>query len=1157
MISSRGKKAIAVVLAVLVGLSVLLFSVVGIMLRSGAAGRILVPYIAGFVDADVSYDRLSATLLHIPKVTLSVENLSVTYPHDRFESFGDGDVPFSGGGRGDESDTLARVSSLKAGINILELMHGRIYVSHADVHGLRLYAEAFDDSTANWNVFRTSPKDEEEKTSTLPDIFIKHLRIGDDSTRVVFRSRPMSLGAALDIPRISVEKNGRLMDLVLQSSLSANLAGKDFDSPVNLQTSLSYRSDSRGTVFSVSDLKADILGIPVEADATVGMNGGAVEIDASANMPNFPAGELIEKYGTLFDEKARRISTDFTVSLGMSGKGKYDKETGEWPHLTADVVIPTSHFSYRGFVEDGKMDLSLSGEILENGTINLTLSDLCLTGSGADVHASGKVSDLLGEGLSVSADLDSKLNLASLMTLILPENDRFSAEGAFDFKLSANNVTRDQMTEAGIVNADFNAMLKGDMLDFNMPSQRLSAHLDSPSLELRTMKSLVQEGSNALAFRFVTDSAGVFAGSQYIKAKNLQLMAQDASSSISDAKVIPPLSALVKADLIAMRGSDSLLLAFAGTFANLIVKPVRSGDVTVPEISLQSSFERALYFSPKERMSLSGIEIGAEARKTVPGRFGGQRQSAQMGKPGRSARSQRWNHSRNAADSLGLPDYLREESFRAADINFSLGESLQKMFSTWQPSGRLKIRHGMLVTPAFPLRNRLSAIDVDFNVSHARVNNFTIVSGNSDLSVSATLKGIRKLTTGKGWGKYDLDVNLKSGYVDLNEIMSALQASSDKKMQEMDVSSFDSAQDRLETEAADVESYASSLEDNADSSGRSYPLIVIPGNLNASIDISAAKLRFAGSEFDSICAYAVMKERCLQISNLSAVSEMGSASLNAFYSTISKDDINLGFNVALKNITADKVIELVPKVGETVPVLSNFKGNLNFELASTCRIDTTMNLVLPSINGTAYIEGKDLYIDDYGPLKKLARTLMFKDRDRGHIEDMSIKALITDNQLEVFPFILGIDRYTLALTGSQTLQENYAYHVSVIKSPLPFKLGVKLYGDSFKEVKYRLEKPQYTSTILPLFDEQIDDMHVNLVTSIKNIFRKGVGAALEENRRSGKGLIRRKSEYAYREEGSVLDAGDMQRLDLELIKSEADEEAALLESEIDEIIAGL
>lgn len=204
----------------------------------------------------------------------------------------------------------------------------------------------------------------------------------------------------------------------------------------------------------------------------------------------------------------------------------------------------------------------------------------------------------------------------------------------------------------------------------------------------------------------------------------------------------------------------------------------------------------------------------------------------------------------------------------------------------------------------------------------------------------------------------------------------------------------------------------------------------------------------------------------------------------------------------------------MPAIDTLMPILKSFEGMLNCEIAATTQLDTNMNIMMPSINGILRITGDDLAVKNSDLFKKLAKKLLFKNKKEGHIDHMSVEGVISDNVVEVFPFVLTMDRYTLALSGIQNLDMSFKYHVSLIKSPFLIRLGLDIYGDDFDDMKFRIGKPKYKNPDVPVFSKVIDDTKINLVTSIENIFKKGVDAVIKEH--NGIDLIQqRKKEINY------------------------------------------
>ena len=86
------------------------------------------------------------------------------------------------------------------------------------------------------------------------------------------------------------------------------------------------------------------------------------------------------------------------------------------------------------------------------------------------------------------------------------------------------------------------------------------------------------------------------------------------------------------------------------------------------------------------------------------------------------------------------------------------------------------------------------------------------------------------------------------------------------------------------------------------------------------------------------------------------------------------------------------------------------------------------------------------------------------------------------------------DRYKAAVSGVQRLDMSFDYHISVLKSPIPFRLGVNIFG-TLDKFKFRIGRARYKNENLPSFVGLIDTTRVNLRRTITDIFRRGVDAA--------------------------------------------------------------
>ena len=68
---------------------------------------------------------------------------------------------------------------------------------------------------------------------------------------------------------------------------------------------------------------------------------------------------------------------------------------------------------------------------------------------------------------------------------------------------------------------------------------------------------------------------------------------------------------------------------------------------------------------------------------------------------------------------------------------------------------------------------------------------------------------------------------------------------------------------------------------------------------------------------------------------------------------------------------------------------------------------------------------------DTETFRQVSKMLRFKNRNRNVIDSLSVEATALNSQLDVYPFILRMDRYKLAVVGWNDFDTNYKYHASV------------------------------------------------------------------------------------------------------------------------------
>lgn len=1168
------------ILLTVIGLALLVVLLVQTALSGPVLTSLLEKYLPPYVDGEMALGRASVDLFRsFPNLHVEIHDLTVTYPHDRFAQFETGvSNEYTEKGRGEAADTLFSVGTLSANADYVKfLKDGELEIPKLTLSGLRAYLHFYDRDSSNLAVLRL-PASKDTTSSGLPEMSIGKVLINGDP-EIVYSSLGSDLYASLTFDNLSLkgkiesellrklwefgERPERERIVLSMDELAASVAfasdraevtmdrldlfehvdhmdlqltsDASYDSqsfghlsmPVDIDAEVGFpRCDEGDLALAVKELMVDMGDLSLEAAGDVLMHSDSIRVDISAVTEDCPVGNLWQEYGPHFIADASDITTDAYLTAKASAKGWFSSATGAFPVLNASLEVPDSHFSYAGLVDNALFDLTLAAEMTSPDDLNAVIDDLCFEMDGIDLNLSGAVDDVLGGDplITVKGTADTWLEK---LVAYLPADAGIRAEGQAALELDGS-IRPSQLSLYNFSSSSLYGKLSSDRIVFSMPGDTLYARMGASEIRLAPASS--SDGGRVAVSATVDDADFTLGSGLSLSGKRLTAQASNSTSELSGG--LHPLNASLAFQSLEYNGGSDLNARLLGSSTALTI--TKENDSVRPKISASNS-DRALFLrSGVHRVSLQGVTLSAAARM--------------RDKAAETSRFSRDSLGRISRDSLRsfLPDFLSEADFRTKDIDIHLDSTLRAYFQNWNPQGSVKVQRGTLATPLLPLRNIVNGFEGSFTEDQVKIKKLDVTSGTTSISADGTLKGLKRALTSRGM--LDLDLDLKSDRVNMNELLAALEAGSAYVVPE-ELGALSDDEQYLESIVIDTLSDAAARE-------LDYSLIILPANVRANVNLDAARVDYSTLSIDSLRSDMRMQERCLQLTNTAVVSDLGSVFMDAFYSTKTKTDISAGFNVLLKDITADRVISLVPAVDSLVPMLKSFQGNLNCEIAATTQLDTNMNVKFPSINGVVKLRGNDLLLADTGDLRKIAQLLMFKDTDTGHISDMSLYGMIASNQLEVFPFILGVDRYTLALKGLQSFDGSFDYHISIIDSPLPFKFGLNLMGDS-SDWKYSIGKALYKSKELPHLRPMVDQMQEGLKSSILNVFDKGVFSVLRSN------LTNRKSlEARLEEENKVLESEDelltseealmVESMQVEMeIEAEEDE----LQKEIDELMA--
>lgn len=1133
--AGRPWKKVVKVLAWSIGIWMLILVILQLVLSpsvlTGAVNRIAAEY----VDGEVSFGRITLTMFkHFPNIGISMDDCSVTYPADRYDS-----LEYAGAqgillkaGTGATADTLASFKHLSAGINVAALLTGKVRIPHIILVKPRIFAHSYDSLNANWNIFRTSAESD-TTSSELPPVSIGRVRL-TGHPHIVYTDSRDTIFAIADLKKMTFDGridtrnearnrlNFSIDSLIVAGRIAQDTAGftlgslhihehnKHLDIHAKADAALATHSSGRmnipisikGTAsfpkdtvpaLALEGFKVDVASIPIVLNGNARRAGGCTEIDGTLSIDRCKVEDVIDGFLSKIIPDTDDISTDAVISLKGTCKGTLGN--GRMPDIDISLDIPQSSVSHKDIGQDLKVMLAATAKTDEDGKVNVLINDIKADTYGLSITASGGSEDILGEDPTMKIDGSVTADVPRLASLI-PDIDLMTAEGSISADLRGS-IRLSQMSIYNFAQADLEGYIVCDSLSIDSPKDSIRMNIDGLDIKIGP-ETVTSRSDTTRSFRLISvqgridDALLDYKDMLSFSGKAIDIAAKNTSDAFSekDTTKIHPLGGHLNAEMLSMTDAEGLSVSLDNTANRFQVVPKRENH-RIPVISLSSESKRIYVRDKYNRFILTDATIKGDAAMNTIERRQKRREildSLAKAHPDVPADSlfRRYAAGRTRRE---IPEWMKEEDFRGKDINIRLDESLAKYFREWDINGGIKVRTGILMTPYLPLRNILKGMDISFNNNEFRIDDLKFMSGTSQIATKGSLSGLRHALLGRGI--YNLDLDITSDKMDADALIAAFNTGA----------SFDPQGNGEKMEEASDSEFLKMVVADTLSADEPQKLIVIPANIVAEIGLKASNIRFSGIDISSLGADILMKERCMQILNTTVSTNIGTGEFEGFYSTRTKSDISTGFNLGLKDVTTEKVISMMPAIDTIMPLLKSFKGLVNCEFAATASLDTNMNIMMPSINGVIRIGGKNLSLSGDRMFTDLAKKLKFKDKDEGRIDRMTVEGVIQDNTIEVFPFIVDIDRYTLALSGKHNLDQSFRYHASIIRSPLVFKVGVDLYGPDFDNMKFKIGKPKYKNTRIPVFTEVIDRTRINLAESIRGIFEKGVETAVKENER--------------------------------------------------------
>ena len=213
--------------------------------------------------------------------------------------------------------------------------------------------------------------------------------------------------------------------------------------------------------------------------------------------------------------------------------------------------------------------------------------------------------------------------------------------------------------------------------------------------------------------------------------------------------------------------------------------------------------------------------------------------------------------------------------------------------------------------------------------------------------------------------------------------------------------------------------------------------------------------------------------------------------LTAIYRTPRKNHLFIGLDYHMLDVEISELLTMIPDIDTLMPMLRSFSGKGEFHIAVETYMDSLYNLKKSTLRGASSIKGNDLVLMDGETFSEIAKTLRFSKKTENRVDSLSAEFTIFRNEIDVYPFLLVMDKYKAVIAGRHNLDLTYDYHISVVDCPLPIKLGVDIKGNA-DNMSYKLAKCRYAEYYRPSSRRAVENKQLELRKLIRETLTQKV-----------------------------------------------------------------
>ena len=266
---------------------------------------------------------------------------------------------------------------------------------------------------------------------------------------------------------------------------------------------------------------------------------------------------------------------------------------------------------------------------------------------------------------------------------------------------------------------------------------------------------------------------------------------------------------------------------------------------------------------------------------------------------------------------------------------------------------------------------------------------------------------------------------------------------------------------------------------------------MVPKGIDVTFNADIKTVTFDRDSATNVNGKVVVHDGNLLLDGLTFKTPAARMQLTAMYNTPRKNHLFVGMDYHMLDVEIENLLKMIPDIDSIMPMLRSFKGKGEFHIAVETYLDSMYNVKKSTLRGASSIKGNNLVLMDGETFTEIAKRLMFSKKTQNKVDSLSAEFTIFRNEVDVYPFLIVMDKYKAVIEGRHNFDLSFNYHIDVVDSPLPIKLGLDIKGNMDKYT-YNLAKLRHPDFYRPTYRKELENKQLELMKMIRDMLTRKV-----------------------------------------------------------------